>query len=93
MEGFASFLREIGEERDGLEAEFHARVSAVLDGGASSDRAAVIAQCWADAIRLEQRWISRLSGVAHLQQSPFRAAWRQMNELAGITTECGKGGV
>jgi len=50
---FGRFLDEIREERDALEAEFRARVAAVLSGGSLEDKSHEVATCWQRAIAVE----------------------------------------
>jgi secernin len=84
LDDFAGFLSEIHGERDALEAEFRSRVHAVVRGS-TSDRAHVVAQCWADAHGMEERWHSRLRARPSQRRLEYRLAWEKMNDLAGIS--------
>ena len=57
---FGVSLASIGGERDALEADFRARIAAVLDGGDTVDQAQVVAACWQDAIATEERWLNEI---------------------------------
>jgi dipeptidase len=81
---FGQFLRDIREERDGLEARFHTRVDAVLNGGNALERSDVIAKCWNEALETEDRWFARVAKSARLLDTPYQATWFKMNQIAGI---------
>jgi dipeptidase len=82
---FARFLRDIGAERDALERDFKSRIDAVLRGGSALDRRHIIDACWRDAIEVEERWEGLLQENVPGEADPFRAAWSEMNRLAGLT--------
>jgi secernin len=81
---FAGLLADIRDERDALEADFRARVHAVLRGGSVAERAQVIAQCWKEAQHMEDRWYSRIETAQSPRAGDFVAAWEEMNRLAGL---------
>lgn len=80
---FPTFLAEIREERDMLEADFRARVRIVLTGGSLEERSRVVTQCWKDAVEMEDRWYARMSRAQVANDSDYVAAWTEMNRLAG----------
>lgn len=81
---FPSFLEQVRQERDGLESGFHARVTAVLNGGGATDRAHLIAECWREAAEAEERWHSLLRAGARRESGTHEATWARMNELASL---------
>lgn len=84
---FAMFLADIRAERDALEADFQARIAAVLNGGSAAERARVVAECWKEAAAMEDRWFAlrRTRGVAE-DETPYRSAWSHMSRLAGFNS-------
>jgi secernin len=84
MGNFAAFLDEIRPERDALEADFRARMTAVMSGGSPEERSHVVAECWKDAIEAEDRWIARIRRTARKPDTPYRAQWSNMNRIAGV---------
>jgi secernin len=84
LDDFPKFLDDIRDERDTLETTFHARVTAVLQGGSLGERSRVISNCWRDAIETEDRWYTRLERKSQANNSPYHAAWAEMNRIAGI---------
>jgi secernin len=81
---FPVFLNDIRPERDSLEAHFHARVRAVLNGGSVDERSKVIADCWKEAIEAEDRWHARVAPARSSQATAYVAGWEKMNRLAGL---------
>ena len=69
----------IGAERDGLEADFQARVDAASDG----DLREVVAACWRDAEAAEARWTAGLKAVRP-GGSPYARSWARLNGVAGF---------
>lgn len=82
---FERFIDEIAPERDALEAEFVSRIAAVLRGGSAVERARVVAECWDRAIAVEGQWCTRLGATPSLRDTPYAAAWAEMNRLAGFS--------
>ena len=80
---FTRFVDDIRCERDALEAEFHARVTDVLNGGSTVDRLQVVTDCWKKAIDAEVEWFARI-GETVPDDDTYNAAWREMNRLAGM---------
>lgn len=80
---FSAVLQAIGAERDALEAGFHARVNAVLNGGDAADRASVIAACWREALAAQHRWRSMHRPASLHEDSDFAGEWRRLNDAAG----------
>jgi len=78
---FSGFLQDIAIERDALEAQFHSRVTAVLDGGSRTERSRVIGDCWAKAMEVEDRWCQRIT-AASSNPAEFVSTWEKMNRLA-----------
>jgi dipeptidase len=84
---FATHLAAIRAERDALEQDFQARIAAVLESGTPSERARVVAECWADAEAAEQRWMAEPHAAAETALSPsYRSAWAEMNRLARVSS-------
>ena len=81
---FAALLDEIGPERDAMEADSHTRVSAVLNGGSFEERRRTVYECWRESMDLEDRWLARLADTSQMTDSPYYAAWAQMNQIAGM---------
>jgi secernin len=81
---FKQFLDDVRDERDALEAQFIARVAAVVDGS-TADRASVVAQCWQEADALETKWLAQRDRWVSSADSPQREGWARMNEVAGMT--------
>ena len=81
---FPEFIGEIRNERDTLEADFHARVTAVLNGGSLGDRAKVVTGCWKEAGETEDRWLKRLGVTPPLGTTRYGVTWESMNRLAGM---------
>lgn len=82
---FSGHLAALRDERDAIEEGFRSRISAVLAGGTAADRAREVAACWADAEAAEQRWATKLLGEGREElRSEYRAAWAEMNRLAGV---------
>ena len=81
---FPIHLAAIRDERDALEAEFHARVADVLAGGDAADRAEVVATCWQEAMAVEDRWMAEIDAAAPPGEAAYRASWVKMNRLAGV---------
>jgi len=78
-------LAALRDERDALETEFRARIDTVLADGTPADRAREVAACWAEADAAEQRWATKLGEDGGDALRPeYRAAWTEMNRLAGI---------
>jgi secernin len=77
------FLREIGEERDALEARFHAMIESVRDAN-PEQRQRIIAQCWEQACNLEARWETMLSASLPFDDSEYGSTWAKMNDLAEL---------
>jgi hypothetical protein len=83
LEDYPKFLAEISDERDALEADFHARVTAVLNGS-FEERSRIITACWKDAIELEARWYARIGSKKTVNNSPYNSAWSHMSRIAGV---------
>lgn len=83
LDDFAKFLDNIRAERDSLEAQFRARVKAVMNGGSVVERSQVVAECWREAIEAEDRWSVHMNGVTS-PDTPYRAAWLKMNCIAEL---------
>jgi len=83
MGDFAAFLREITSERDVLELDFQNRVRSVLAGGSVDDRAQIIADCWSEAMKTEDRWYAHLKASIPPQSEEYAATWSRMNRIAG----------
>lgn len=81
---FAAFLAEIRAERDELEADFRARIVEVVSGGTTAERSAVVADCWARALAMEERWYSRLCLTGAPELSRYAGEWSRMSALAGL---------
>lgn len=81
--GLPEFLAEILAERDQLESRFAARMADVVSGGDRSERAAAVAECWAEADRLLARWVSRLPASNWPEPEAFHDAWITMDRIAG----------
>lgn len=81
---FERFLSEIQAERDALEDEFRQRVSDVLDGGSTDDRAQVAAECWKAATLTEQRWSRLTPGDVRPETTASGAEWARLSHLAGL---------
>jgi dipeptidase len=77
-------LEVIGPERDALEAEFRARMDAVLDGGTPAERSRMIAACWHEAMEVQERWYAQLAGASASEDSDWSRTWRRFNEIAGM---------
>jgi secernin len=84
LNDFPKFLDDIREERDAIEATFHARVTAVMNEGSLPERSRVISDCWRDALETEDRWYARLEGKSQTNDTAYRAGWAEMNRIAGI---------
>lgn len=73
-------------ERDALEAEFRARVEAVLElPGAQGVQArrSVAEACWQEAAAAEAGWIARAGGLACAGVRPgYRRAWGRFDKMA-----------
>lgn len=82
--GFSEFVSNIRNERDALEADFHSRVAAVLNGGTDADRARVIEECWREADRTEEQWYAQIAGKPPKEGAAHAAEWARMSRLAGI---------
>jgi secernin len=81
---FPSALAEIRDERDELETSFRTRIGAVVADGSQADREHVVSACWTEATATEERW-HRLAGNLRGPLLPaYRAAWDEMNSLAGL---------
>jgi hypothetical protein len=80
----AKFIDDIRSERDALEAQFRDRVSAVLAGGSVDERSRVVAECWENALAMENRWYTKIDAPYSSKNSADRYGWRKMNELADI---------
>ena len=86
--GFAKVMEDLAAERDALEASFHERIDAVLNGGTAADRRQVVAACWHEAFETERRWLARLPSVDESQPvTDYRATWLRMNRLAGLHSD------
>lgn len=81
---FAGFLDELAAERDQLEASFRSRIQSILYGTVQSERARVVAECWQEAIVMEERWAARIDSEAITPRTASDAAWAKMNQLAGF---------
>lgn len=81
---FGGLLADIEPERDALEADFRARIAAVLSGGSTVECAHVVAECWRDAIQTEQRWLAGLADVPLSRVSDGGEEWHRMNRIAGL---------
>jgi len=88
--GLRDFVDGIRSERDALEADFHARIDAVADGGSASDRRRVVAACWQEAAEAEARWSRRLRTAGDTVVMPYHSSWTKMNELAGLAANPAK---
>ncbi|MBN8872363.1 MAG: hypothetical protein J0H67_05980 [Rhodospirillales bacterium] len=84
LAAFPACLDAIRSERDALEASFRDRVCAVLRGGATAARGAVVAACWAEAEAAERRWAAQTARFGAPVQPGYRDAWGEMNRLAGM---------
>jgi hypothetical protein len=81
---FPKILEGIQQDRDALEMEFRSRVSRVLDGGNSEDRARAVARCWREADEMEDRWLAQMERIVPVIGTPDHAAWIKMNRISGI---------
>jgi secernin len=81
---FAGFLGDMCAERDGIEAEFRARVDAVANSGDLMECSRVVAACWQEGIELEDRWLVRVGEYARSARTAVAATWEKMNDIAGI---------
>ena len=82
---FAGHLAALRDERDALEEGFRGRIAAVLASGTAADRAREVAACWAEADAAERRWEAKLGADSEPSPRPeYRAAWAEMNRLAGV---------
>ncbi|MFN2321032.1 MAG: C69 family dipeptidase [Dermatophilaceae bacterium] len=75
-ERIAAFAQDL----DDLEREF-------LAGAATAgNRAAFTAECFAQALDAEEKWLDAVHGTAVASSSPalYRRAWRKWNDLAGM---------
>jgi secernin len=84
MGDFCNFVDNISQERDALEAEFHARMTCVVNGGSRMERAQVVAECWREAIETEDRWLERVNRAGSIENNEYCSAWSKMNRLAGM---------
>lgn len=84
LDDFPKILDNIRGERDVLETAFHARITAVLNGGSLEERSRVIRNCWRDALESEDRWYARLKRNRRATNLSYHAAWAEMNRIAGI---------
>jgi secernin len=84
LHDFGKFLNDISRERDALEADFRARVKAVINGSSAAERLQVVTDCWKEAVATEDRWSMRLNRTTTPNDSPYRTVWREMNQLAGL---------
>jgi hypothetical protein len=86
MGNFAAFLATISSERDALEASFVARIESVRHHGTASERGRVVAECWREAVEMEERWQTELRSrsVQAVADVGYRAAWRRMNRIASL---------
>jgi secernin len=84
MGDLPKFLDDIRPERDALEADFRSRVTAVLKGGSTAERSRVIAECWREALEAEDRWYAKVREGARADETPYGAAWLEMNRVAGM---------
>jgi secernin len=81
---FPIHLAAIRDERDALEADFHARVTDVAADGDVADRAEIVAACWAEAMAVEDRWMAEIDAAPPPGDAAYRASWIEMNRLAGV---------
>jgi hypothetical protein len=81
---FGRFLESIRGERDELETTFHARITAVLNGGTAAELRQAVEGCWTEAMAAEERWYAGLEQTAVPAESPFVVGWTKMNRLAGL---------
>ena len=81
---FAHFLEIIRAQRDALEADFHAKVTAVVRGGSTGERTQVIAACWKEAIDTENGWIAQWRASGEPDRTPYAAAWSRRNRIADM---------
>jgi secernin len=91
---YGRFLDEIRPERDALEARFQRRIRAVMHGASAAERAQAVEWCWKEASRTEERWLARLGPPSSSRDTPFDAAWNEMNRKAdmNIAQPGGRGG-
>jgi dipeptidase len=81
---FPIHLAAIRDERDALEANFQTRVTDVLSGGDTADRAQIVAACWQEARAVEDRWLAEIDAASPPGEAAYRASWLEMNRLAGV---------
>jgi secernin len=88
---FGQFLDQIRPERGALEANFQARIKAVLSGGSAPERSQAVAQCWREATDAENRWRTLLRAPTSIVDRPHVRTWKAMNAVAGIEPFSGAG--
>jgi secernin len=76
---------DIAPERDAIEEEFRTRIYAVLKGGSAADRARVVAECWRQAIDMEERWHARVKLDPIRHDEAYVAEWHRLNQLAELS--------
>ena len=81
---FPSFIEEIKEERDALEADFCAKIRTVVTGASQADRAQVVSACWRAALAAEDRWATRMISSLELAQDAYFSMWHTMSQHAGV---------
>ena len=69
----------IATERDGLEADFRARIDAATPATLTQ----AVTDCWADAALAEKRW-SRALSPGGSGDSPYAKSWARLNTVAGL---------
>jgi secernin len=84
LDNFAKFVADIRAERDALEADFHARMAAVVNGGSMTDRSNAVVGCWKDAMEMEDRWYAEINPKSSSEDTPYVSEWAKMNRLGGI---------
>lgn len=84
LSDFGRFLNEIRAERDALEADFRARVNGVIKGCSVAERAQVVADCWEEAIEMEEGWFARIGSKSFSETTSYVSAWEEMNRIAGV---------
>lgn len=82
---FAGFIAGIREERDALEASFQLRMRIVINSAGPVECAQVIADCWLEALKMEERWYRELNLACPADETSYAATWQKMNELAGVS--------
>lgn len=84
LSDFGQFLAAIRHERDAVESKFQAHIEQVLVDGSPADQERVVADCWREALEIQNSWMRYIGGAQRAAESPIAANWRKHNELAGL---------